>query len=118
MSEQRKNQFGHVASHSVAQALLTGCMGKSLQFVAGLLQGKQASCSAIFPTSERLLIDDGFLTREQTSKLSSRCQECRKALNDAAVAWQRRDRQQLNVHVNDFREAQRKMRQEIVAITS
>lgn len=113
-----ENQFGRVTRHAVAQALLTGCMGKSLQFVAGLLQGKEAACSARFPTSERVIVDHAFLTREQTAKLSSHCQECRKALNDAAIAWKQRDRRQLNSSVKEFREAQRKMRQEIIATAS
>lgn len=118
MSEKFDNQFGRVARHAVAQALLSGCMSKSLKFVAELVQGKQTSCSAAIPRSERVIVENGFLTNEQTVRLSSHCQECRRALNDAAVAWRQRDRQQLNEKTRDFREAQRKMRREIIAIAS
>lgn len=118
MSEQTGNQFGRVARHSVAQALLTGCMSKSLQFVAEVLQGGQASCPARIPGSERAIADSVFLTREQSERLSSRCQECHQALNKAAVSWQQRDRQQLTAHLQDFRNAQRKLRSEIVAFAA
>lgn len=117
MSDNLENHFGHVARHAVAQTLLTGCMSKSLAFVAGVLQGKNGNgCAAALTGSERRIVELGFLTREQSEELFSRCRECRQALNDAASAWKKRDRRELDAKLRQFREAQRRMRREIVAI--
>lgn len=111
-----ENRFRSVARHSAVQALLGTCYAENLRIVAAVLARQRPECACLQKGGEASPINRLPLGGEEMRQLALHCGGCRKALENAASAWESGDLDSLRGHLKAYQDAHAHVRNRLMQL--
>lgn len=111
-----ESQFKSVARHSAVQALLGTCYAENLRIASAVLSRRRPECACLQRGGEASPINRLPLEGEEMRQLATSCSGCRKALENAAAAWESGDLHALRGHLKTYQEAHAHVRHRLMQL--
>ena len=111
-----ENRFKSVARHSAVQALLGTCYAENLRIVSAVLARQRQECACLQKGGKASPITRLPLEGEEMRQLAMNCSGCRKAIENAASAWESGDLNALRGHLKAYREAHAHVRKSLMQL--
>lgn len=112
----KKSGFKGVARHSAVQALLGVCYVENLRIASSILSGERPECTCMRGNIGRISFKDLPLASHELDRLAASCQDCRRALELAADAWDSGNSVDLKSLLRNYQAAHARVRAELVSM--
>ena len=112
----KTSEFDRVSRQYAVQSLLNACYAETMHLAAGFLEQEPPACNCSPGGIMKRLAEDGILAGAEMAALRSCCDDCRRSLERAAMAWASGDQQSLRSCLAEYRRAAGTVRAELVRI--